>query len=102
MDVFTYVPLPFQKDSWGVQLFHEDTDTHPLCFVVFGTNKGPNAIVEVEFEGATYASARPKRDDEEIATSPAIPFPRRRLGQKTGEENHSRTPNEGLKVGPEF
>jgi hypothetical protein len=73
-DVFEQVPLPFEQDTWGIQLFHEDTDTGPRCFVVLSTQS--NEVVELEFFGATYACARPHRDNEEIGDVTGYTFPK--------------------------
>jgi hypothetical protein len=72
-NTFRVCRLPWSIWPWGISLTHSDTDTRPECSVEFGgmlprpTPPYEELWVRVEFESAAFASAKPHRDDEELA-----------------------------------
>lgn len=83
-DTFEPCRVPWRVWPWGLDLSHSDTDVVPECSVEFGArvlhdgrDYGELWVV-VEFELAGFASAKPHRDDEELADVSGYEIPVRR------------------------
>lgn len=89
-DTFHVCTLPWAIWSWGIRLTHSDTDVLPECSVEFGamlprpTRPYEEVWVKVEFELAAFASAKPHRDDEDLADVSGYDIIPRRRDESSG------------------
>jgi hypothetical protein len=92
-NTFYSCTLPWTIWPWGIKLTHSDSDMLPECSLEFGVmivrpTRPYHALwVKVEFELAAFASAKPHRDDEQLADVSGYDIvPRRRDDNSGGRQ----------------